>query len=211
MRIVMCLLLATLFQNCSGQKKFEKNIQPLFTNIFDTTDKGLSGLIDIDGIYLVREKNDTSRNIESGYKFLFFRDGSFINVFSLVDKITLNEQSNVWETPFEEAKYKLTNGGFGYYAISNDTIRSFAVNRPRFGIPTPLVRLLFKIIDRTHLQLIGYRRSDGTYINSEIEYCTGEFKKWKKLPPSTNWLMYQSWYWKNQKDWEVFMKTKNGK
>ena len=211
MRIVIYLLVVTFFQNCTGPRKLEKDIQPLFTNVFDTTDKGLSKLINMGGVYLIKSKANTSEVTGSGHKFLFFKDGSFFVATSLIDKRNGKEYWNIWNFPFDEQKYRLTNGGQGYYTISNDTINSFAIDRPRFGIPTPLVRLVFKIIDRTHIQLLGYRKSDGSFVNAENEYYTGEVKKWEKLPPETNWLMYEKWYWKNPEDWEAFMKTKNGK
>ena len=211
MRIVTYLLVVTFFQNCTGPRKLEKNIQPLFTNVFDTTDKGLSKLINMEGVYLIKSKANTSEVPGSGYKYLFFKDGSLVNVAGLIDISNEKEYLNVWDIPFDEKKYRLTNQGMGYYKISNDTISTFTINRPRYGIPTPLVRELFKIIDQTHIQLLGYSKSDSTFVNAENEYYTGEFKKWEKLPPETNWLMYEKWYWKNPKDWEEFMKGNNRK
>ncbi len=71
MRIVIYLLVVTFFQNCTGPRKLEKDIQPLFTNVFDTTDKGLSKLINMEGVYLIKSKKNLSEEPGAGYKFLF--------------------------------------------------------------------------------------------------------------------------------------------
>ncbi len=205
MRILLYILVVNLLYNCNSPRKLEKDIQERFKNVFDTTDKGISKLIDINGIYIMECPGDSLHD----FKYLFFADGTFFNGVGVLKKNDKKEIKEFWSIPFNsEEMVRGTTMGEGFYELKGDTIVANSLQPPLFGKPTYFMTVWFKIIDNRHLRII---KPGNDPEPNTVQNCSIVFHNWEQRPASTNWLMYEKWYWKNPEDWEAFMKTKNGK
>lgn len=199
---VFCLI---SFGGCSTSK-IDGPIKAEFLNKYDKTDKGLSQLINIDGVYVFTNNPES----ECYAKYLFFKDGTFFNGIVIVDKLSQKPINEFWEIPFDYKRHILgTTMGTGFYTVKGDTIIAKSATFPHHPNQMIFMQRYFKIVNRQSLKIIKEEITGDTKI---VGNCTDlKFFYWGKLPPEDNWMMYKSWYWKNHKDWEQFMAShKNG-
>ena len=198
-RLLLILLICILFSGCIGistYNNFKQNFSYLkFNNQSDKT----NGLFNISGYYALTDNTNYTSY------FMFFKDGSY------ADQIYFDEENNI--------------NGFsvfhGLYQIYGDTIKVQIMFKGVGLTGSSYNEKCYKVIDRNTLKLIYLGKITTTVVEdfysktylkehdiSEYTNSYARFIPLDSIPYFENTLKKDKFFWKDEKDWKEYMKTR---
>lgn len=202
------LIIICIFLSACGTKPISQQVQNDFTLRFEGRDIGLAEKIRIDGYYVMKVESTSNRTID--VNMIFFKDGTFASSF-YIPKTTNNEIR-----PFFGENFHNEVSYWGIYQLNGDTITTQYISRASWMAPWDSREEWFFIIDSISLQSI-FAKPIGFEVSQDLletrwhnrgRFSPARFVPTDTLPPSDNWLKEEKWLWRNENDWEEYMRRK---
>lgn len=219
--ILFFLMLGTSITSCAIPKRIRKELSPFIYNEKDTF---VGELIRTNG-YFKGKTIWLSNPTDTLYSnFMFFADGicvaSRITNPSFEENNAINENFFNWTADAvakEPNFYDTIVFRWGYYFVSGDTIVANYIYKPycwSVNDGWDAWRVEYLIIDKNTVQEIKRSSlgvSSADKMNAEIiekrrVVYPAKFTETENSPPSDCWLKEEKWIWKNEQDWEDYMK-----
>jgi hypothetical protein len=203
------ILFALLFCcfSCALQKR---EIITKSTIKFEGKNTNIREFLEIDGYY-------QTIDYPAGYCLIFFEDGTYVS-FSLKRDILENEiKANMSKSIKNWIDDKQIRWGtyWGVYKIENDTLIVYYYDEGSFGKGWSFYETRYKIMNKTFILPIysrGRLKPNEQYdenLNISPWIKNGSvfyFSPADSLPSSDCWLKEEKWIWRNEQDWENYMK-----
>jgi hypothetical protein len=202
------LIIICIFLSACGTKPISQKVRNDFTLRFEGRDTELAAKIRIDGYYVMKVQSTSNKTLD--VNIMLFKDGTFAKSFQIL-KTTENDAR-----PFFGENFHNETSYWGIYQLNGDTIITQYISRASWMAPWDSREEWFLIIDSTSLQSIfakpiGFEVSKDllkTHWHNRDRYSPSLFVPSDTLPPSDNWLKEEKWLWRNEKDWEEYMRRK---
>ena len=187
-RLLSILLIGILFNSCIGLSSYNEIKYDNFYIKIDKQPNNMDSLLNIKGYYAETMNYKDGTNYTS--YFLFFEDGSYVNQIYF----DLDSMSKIRNIRF--GVYQ------GFYKLYGDTIKIQMIDRGYGLTASDFMEKWYKIIDRNTLKLIYFypynkaKTSLATFITLDI------------VPSFDCYLKKDKFFWKDEKDWKEYMKTR---
>jgi len=205
--ITVLLTVVCVFPSFAARKKeviAASNIK------FEGKNTNIKNLLEIDGYYYSAEEYKTKSGI------MFFEDGTYVSFF-FKDNATeegIKTNMSLWIESWIKNRKIRWGIRWGIYRIDRDTLVVHDyVRAGLWGREWSIYEIRYKIIDRTTIQRIYIRsalKSDDSYYITNNPWKKNDpashFISCDSLPSSDCWLKEEKWIWRNESDWEAYMK-----
>lgn len=200
------IIFTVLITACS-----DKTYMLSFADIkYSNEDKDIQN-VSIDGFYLLTKSDRDSVSMK--HICVFYKDGTFVSSFlkTPFDLKSVNQKERIGN--FNNLLFKWGKdsckweNNHGLYQVRHDTL---CVTRyDRYYWYYNIIKYKFKIIDSRKLLLFSIETPSLTPQNAHIFYCNDEyvFIPADSLPvPDNHQLKKKKWFWKNEAEWEEYMR-----
>lgn len=202
-----------------------------FTFLYDGKYTGIDTLIDIQGFYIFPQKiaENNHKNVTCSI-VIFFNNGisvaGMIN-FKDIDELYINTLSPIMiddEYIIDEHKdlldFYYILSSWGKYEIENDIIKVRYVKKGKsLNAGWSLSECWYKVLDMRKIQEIRGITYDSEHQSwNKVDYGSLQgtplpsiFVPLATFPSSDGWIKNESWFWKNESDWQEYMEQKSKK
>ena len=196
-RLLLILLIGILFNSCIGLCTYN-NLKTDFSYIkIDNQPNKTNGLFNIKGCYAETDKTNFTSY------FIFFEDGSYFN------QVIFDKENNIigFFSPI------------GFYQLYGDTIKIQMMSKGIGLTGSSFDEKWYKIKDKNTLELIYFGmvtttddfRSKNYLKEIDITKYYNSYARFiplDSIPNLENALKKDKFFWKDEKDWKEYMKTR---
>lgn len=219
------LLIWIFLSGCIGMnstRRLTKDVKQNFTYRFEGKNTGLSAKININGYYRYwfTDEFGTYKKIHGAtdtlfLDILFYEDGTFVRNFWPSAGYTNYEDyfASVINKGSKDIFYR--NHWWGIYTVSSDTIKTQYLMEAARLTPWYSGEEWYLIKGRNSVQFIFFKL-DIKQVDEEMKLKNDAYVKSATLatfhpvvnvPPPYSWMKRNKFFWRNEVDWNLYMKS----